>query len=301
MNEPTATLTRASCGPAPRHEGGKRVAGHGPTPGDTPLVSILLFCRNAEETLQRALDSAIAQTYARTEIIVVDGASTDTTTDILARNGAHIDYWLSEPDSCASDGQNKALSLMTGDYFFFINSDDWVDPDYIDVCLNAINASGTDFVFGNAVVYRNNRPDKISRGRPDFATAMYKYHCIPTITVFYRRRFFDICGPVDCTFATASDYEWFLRALSKGLTGQHDPAIRAHMTFGGRSAPTSWAAGLKVALHPEGRTIRIAYGVPPLRARLAHLEDIARFVASRTLTSLGLAWIRQAIPQALRR
>lgn len=286
---------------ASRREGGKAVAGLPRAASDRPLVSILMFCRNAESCLQRALDSACAQTYPNTEIIVVDGNSDDGTVDILQRNDAAIDYWLSEPDTCASDGQNKTLSLMNGEYFFFINADDWIDPDYIDICMTVMAEKAVDFVFGNTQMYRDGIWDKTSYGCKNFEKTMYKYHSIPTITVFYHRRFYDICGPVDCSYATASDYEWFLRALSKGLKGRHDARITAHMTSGGRSAPENWKTGLKVALHPEGHEIRIAYGVHPLRAYLAHFEDVARYVLSRILISLGLARVRNLIPQALRR
>lgn len=284
-----------------RREGGRRLTGRNRSRDDRPLVSILMFCRNAGETLQRALDSAMAQTYPNTEIIVVDGGSEDGTVDRLTRHDTDIDYWLSEPDSCASDGQNKTLALMTGAYFFFLNSDDWVDPDYVETCMTAIQSSRADFVFGDAESYRNGAWDKTIHGSSAFETTMPRYHSIPTITAFYSRRFYELCGPVDCAYKTASDYEWFLRALSRGLKGHYTPAIRAHMTFGGRSAPQSWAAGLKVAMHPETRDIRIAYGVHPLRATMAHAEDVARFIASRLLTSLGMERIRRFLPRSIRR
>lgn len=306
QSSPLQNAPSASSSSAPPM-GGRRLRDTGDTSArpsaseQAPLVSVLLFCRNSVKTLPRALDSAIAQTYANKEIIVVDGASDDGTVDLLRQRDEHLDYWVSEPDGCATDGQNKTLTLMRGEYFFFINADDWVEPDYIENCLSVIQEQKVDFVFGDVDMYRDGVWDKRSHGRPDFANRMLWHHAIPTISVFYHRRFYEVCGPVDPAYATASDYEWFLRALSRGLTGAHDPRIVAHMTHGGRSAPDSWSVGLKVALHPEGRNIRIAYGQPPLLAYLAHAEDVARFVASQALTSLGLASLRNYLPKSIRR
>lgn len=95
---------------------------------DNPLISIILVTYNAGQYLQRCLDSIFDQEYAPIEIIVMDGGSTDRTTDILRRNDAKIAFWKSETDHGIYDAMNKALDYVRGQWVYFIGADDVLTP-----------------------------------------------------------------------------------------------------------------------------------------------------------------------------
>ena len=96
------------------------------------LISIILVTRNAEEFLQRCLDSIYMQEYPGIEIIVMDGASTDGTPAILQANSDKLTYWKSEKDNGIYDAMNKALGHVQGQWVYFIGADDIITPAFSD-------------------------------------------------------------------------------------------------------------------------------------------------------------------------
>lgn len=89
-----------------------------------PLISIITITYNAEETLERTIKSIIDQEYPTIEYIVIDGASTDRTCEIIRHYNQHIAFWISEPDQGLYHAMNKGLEKATGDYVWFINAGD---------------------------------------------------------------------------------------------------------------------------------------------------------------------------------
>lgn len=94
------------------------------------IISIVLVTYNAEEFLQRCLDSIYIQAYTAIEIIVIDGASTDGTVEILQRNSNKLAFWKSEKDNGIYDAMNKALEYVQGQWVYFIGADDILLPDF---------------------------------------------------------------------------------------------------------------------------------------------------------------------------
>ena len=90
-----------------------------------PKISIITVTYNAEEQLQKTVNSVINQTYKNIEFIIIDGTSSDNTIEILKKFNASIDYWVSEPDSGIYDAMNKGLTAATGDYVQFLNAGDY--------------------------------------------------------------------------------------------------------------------------------------------------------------------------------
>src|SRR5207248_542103 len=112
----------------------KRTIKH-PEDPDVPLVTVFTVVRNGQDLLARAIRSVAAQTYLNIEYIVVDGASTDGTLDVIKSFDSHVDYWISEPDLGPGDACNKAITLASGEFLFWLSSDDWIDPDYIQMAV----------------------------------------------------------------------------------------------------------------------------------------------------------------------
>ena len=88
------------------------------------LFSIITVNRNNRDGLLRTIESVVAQTYADFEYIVVDGASTDGSAELLVRYKEHITIGISEPDTGIYEAMNKGVRRATGRYCLFLNSGD---------------------------------------------------------------------------------------------------------------------------------------------------------------------------------
>jgi len=89
-----------------------------------PLVTVVTAVRNAEGTLEETILSVIHQTYKNVEYIIIDGASTDNTLNIIGNYENKIDYWMSEPDNGIYYAMNKGIAQATGEWINFMNSGD---------------------------------------------------------------------------------------------------------------------------------------------------------------------------------
>jgi len=116
-----------------------------------PKVSVVTTVLNRAAVLEQAILSVLGQTYPNIEYIVIDGASTDGTLDVIARHAERIACIRSEPDAGIYDGMNKGLALATGEYVIFLNSDDWYFPEAIETLVAAAQAQRCDVVCGLAV------------------------------------------------------------------------------------------------------------------------------------------------------
>lgn len=91
---------------------------------EQPLVTVITVCYNAREMLLRTMNSVWAQTYKHVEYVIVDGASTDGTLELLEEYGGQIDHWVSESDKGIYDAMNKGVSMAKGKWVIFMNAGD---------------------------------------------------------------------------------------------------------------------------------------------------------------------------------
>jgi glycosyltransferase involved in cell wall biosynthesis len=104
----------------------------------SPKVSIFTAVKNGERFLVDTIESVLAQTFKDYEHVIVDGASTDGTVDILKRY-PHI-RWVSEPDSSAAEGFHKALRMCRGEYLFqCCVSDGFLDRHWFETCVDILD------------------------------------------------------------------------------------------------------------------------------------------------------------------
>jgi len=89
-----------------------------------PLISIIVAVWNSEKTVERTLRSIIEQTYPNIEIVVIDGASTDSTCEIVSRYRDRLGVFLSERDRGIPDAYNKGIARASGKWIYFLNADD---------------------------------------------------------------------------------------------------------------------------------------------------------------------------------
>ncbi len=118
-----------------------------------PRVTIITAVRNRAATLARTIESVLAQTYPEVEHVVIDGASSDGTVEVIRRYADRLAHWQSEPDRGISDAFNKGLAAARGDCIGLLNADDWLEPDQIERAVAALERSGADFVFGDLLYH----------------------------------------------------------------------------------------------------------------------------------------------------
>ncbi|MGB3723019.1 MAG: glycosyltransferase family 2 protein [Pacificimonas sp.] len=240
---------------------------------ETPLISIITVVYNNCENIARAMDSVFAQTYRNIEYILIDGGSTDGTTDIIRRYEDKLGYWHSAPDKGIGDAFNSGVALARGDIIGLVNSDDWMSPDQVERGVATLQSTDAPLIFGDLLFYRpgDDRPLFRQHGRPDYRKDLW--YCLPTImhpTSLVRRQVYEEHGLFDTRWKIAVDYDWFYRLAGNGVYAQHVPSIVGHMSLGGVS-DRKWLESLG-----ENAKIARQHGSPPLRVEWKRAMLIVR-------------------------
>ena len=121
--------------------GGLRVSGHyKKTCKDKPLISVITVVYNAKEHVEKTILSVLGQTYDNVEYIIVDGASTDGTIDIIKKYKNELDYYISSLDEGVYDAMNRGVELATGLWLNFLNAGDrYVDDHVLSSVVDSLN------------------------------------------------------------------------------------------------------------------------------------------------------------------
>ncbi len=238
---------------------------------ERPLVTIFTIVRNRQKTLPQTILSVLAQSYPDIEYIVIDGASTDGTLDVIKQFDDKIDLWISEPDAGTADASNKAISLARGDFVFWLSSDDWIDPDFIDVAVKTLLRSRADFVFGKMALYENGAPVVVLEGDKDYAKSLVsgnpKFN-FPSMVI--RRECFERVGLLDLSYRITNDYEWTLRLHLRGGIGVCNNELTVCKGIGGIADSHPFRSALE-----ELRVLR-QHRLPTAKAAVIHIYRFAR-------------------------
>ena len=114
-------------------------------------ITVIVPVYNVESYLRKCLDSIIAQTYKNIEIIVVNDGSTDASGEIC-KEFAEIDHriiYIEQENAGLSAARNTGLENMSGDYVTFVDSDDWIEQDYVETLYKKIVEYQADIAVGN--------------------------------------------------------------------------------------------------------------------------------------------------------
>ncbi|MEW5967869.1 MAG: glycosyltransferase family 2 protein [Pseudomonadota bacterium] len=223
--------------------------------------SIVTVCWNSAAVLPRARDSLLAQTYRDYEWVVVDGASSDSTMEIVRGFDAAPVVSVSEPDKGIYDAMNKGVRMASGEYVFFLNSDDALhDPVVLaDVAKQLAAAPRTDLLYGNVTYEYPDRRMLRTFSHIDARTLPFEDLCHQA--VFARRALFDSVGGFDTRFRLNADYDWLIRVFRSGARTRWIDRRIARFTVGGAHVQDA------KKLADERRQVRLQY-MSPLTLKL---------------------------------
>jgi len=120
---------------------------------DKPLVSVVTVCLNSEKHLEETINSVINQTYQNIEYIIIDGGSTDGTLDIIKKYQSRIACWVSEADQGLYDAMNKGIVLAKGELVGIINSDDYYQPNAVEIIVKEFLKDNEAGVFSGELLF----------------------------------------------------------------------------------------------------------------------------------------------------
>jgi glycosyltransferase involved in cell wall biosynthesis len=158
-----------------------------------PLITVITVVRNGTGMLEKTIRSVIVQRYTPVEYLVIDGASTDGSTDIIRKYESKIAGWLSEEDTGLYNAMNKGIRMAAGEWICFLNCGDvFTDCESIGKVVEGIVSGdeNTAVVYGNILVSGTNR-EKIAK-EPCNLHRMYFCHQSAFVkTGILRRYLFD--------------------------------------------------------------------------------------------------------------
>ena len=203
-------------------------------------ISIITVSFNAARTIADTLESVAAQTHPEIEHIVVDGASTDSTLEIIQRHRKHISRLISEPDQGIYDAMNKGLVSATGEIIGFLNADDVYADNGVLERVSAIMAKDDlDALFGDAEFVSPTRPNQpLRRYRSErFRPERIAWGWMPAHpALFLRRSVYERFGKFRTDYRIAGDFELVARIFHGGtLAYRHVPEVLVRMRTGGIS------------------------------------------------------------------
>jgi glycosyltransferase involved in cell wall biosynthesis len=195
-------------------------------------LSFVIPTRNQARFIGECIDGCLAQGIADSEILVVDGASTDNTRDVLASYGDRI-RWISEKDRGQSDAINKGIRLAKGELVAWINSDDYyASARAITALLDAFDAEPeVDIAYGNGErVDERGSPIGPYRAQPIARVADIVIHPASFVlqpALMFRRQLFLDVGGVDETLHYTMDYELWIRLFAAARKTRYIPDVIA--------------------------------------------------------------------------
>ena len=201
-------------------------------------ISIITITFNSAKTIQRAFDSVQSQTYKDIEHVLVDGASTDGTKELIAAYAKQYQNvrWISEKDKGIYNAINKGIAMATGDVIGFLHSDDVLyAADSIERIAAAFADKKIDVVYGDLQYCRAEKV--IRRWHSNaFVPSSLKYGWMPPHpTVYVRRKVYEQVGEYDEWFRISADYDMMLRIFQSGYQSHYIPEVLVRMETGGAS------------------------------------------------------------------
>ena len=203
-------------------------------------ISIITAVYNRAGTLSSSIDSVQSQSYGNIEHVLVDGASSDGSVELIQKRMRPTDLFVSERDGGIYDALNKGLRMATGDVIGLVHSDDYLaDPQVLQDVAKAFQKPGVHGVYGDLQYVAKEDTSKVIR---HWKSGEYEHGKLkkgwmpPHPTLFLKREVIEQWGGYDTSLRIAADYDAMLRYLHKGkIELAYIPRVLVKMRVGGES------------------------------------------------------------------
>lgn len=204
-------------------------------------ISIITVCLNAVHSVDCSIASVINQTYDNIEFVVIDGGSTDGTLDVFDRYRDRIDYFESEPDRGLYHAMNKGVQASTGDFLYFLNSDDFFcDENVVADVVHVIRENPSlDLIFGDVLMQRDGQLTRKQQvpvlSRESICRKGFCHQAL-----FARRETLTGAGGFSENYRIVADADWLAKTVATGAKSLHIDRDIATISLAGLSCTTYW-------------------------------------------------------------
>ena len=182
------------------------------------LISIITPSFNQAHYLEQTIQSVLGQDYPYIEYIVVDGASTDGSVEVIKKYAGKLAWWVSEKDSGQAEAINKGLARAKGEIVAWLNSDDYYLPSAVSAAMKVFEENpDMALVYGNmlAVDERGNAFNSLTYKQLSLQDLLC-FQIIGQPAVFFRREVLEKTGLLDPTFHFLLDHHLWIRIAQHG-------------------------------------------------------------------------------------
>jgi glycosyltransferase involved in cell wall biosynthesis len=266
---------------------------HVPLQGEQPTTSVITIAINNLQGLRDTVASVQAQRGMNIEHIVIDGGSSDGSTDYLRSLGSHV-RWVSEPDAGIYDAQNKGIRLARGRFLLFLNSGDhFVDENSLTMAaarLDETDLQSFDIICRGHPQLHGGRD--FVKAAPDHPTFSYfAHHTLPHQSTFIRRELFERHGEYDTSLKIVADWKAFMLWI-----------CRHHCSYRHHPLPLSVFDGNGLSSRPENRSLLLAERRRVLEEEFpAFLPDADELEEARTAVAQVRALRHSRVVRVLQR
>ncbi|WP_272673689.1 glycosyltransferase family 2 protein [Providencia sp. PROV169] len=203
-------------------------------------ISIITATYNSSKTIRDTILSLEKQTYSNIEYIIVDGASSDNTLDIIKEYSTRISTIISEPDKGIYDALNKGIMAATGDIVGFLHSDDvFAYPNAIEDLMSTLVHDKSQAIYADLEYVSKENTENVVRR---WISGSYKHENLkkgwmpPHPTFFMKKELYKEHGAFDLNFKISADYDSLLRYLwLHNISVSYLPKVVTKMRIGGES------------------------------------------------------------------
>jgi len=182
-------------------------------------ISVIIPTYNRKHTLQRAIDSVLAQTFKPYEIIIVDDGSKDGTKEWLLQNYPSVQY-IHQPKNGVSSARNKGIQISQGSWIALLDSDDEWMPEKLESQSRFIEVNrDSSFCHTNEIWIRNGVRVNQMKKHKKYGGDIFK-HCLDICRIspsssIIKKDVFEEVGAFDESLTVCEDYDLWLRVTAK--------------------------------------------------------------------------------------
>jgi glycosyltransferase involved in cell wall biosynthesis len=202
-----------------------------------PKISVITVVFNDAAHVEGTIKSVVNQNYPDIEYIVIDGASTDGTKEIIEKYSDSISFWLSEPDTGLYNAMNKGLKKATGQYVLFLNSGDKLrNPKILQTIFAKLNGQLPDVVFGETMIVAEDGSEiglRRLKAPENLTWKSLRDGMLVCHQSFLASR--ELAPEYDEKYCFAADYDWMLKILKAADSIHNSQLIIASFLDGGVS------------------------------------------------------------------